>query len=82
MAGYIHISSGIGISISTLSFDRIVESTRKLLGNDNSYIQKIYEPLDEGGLNMISLEEQEKEGFYTFYNATELAFTEYEKGIN
>ena len=82
MAGYIHISSETGLSISTLSFVRIVEHTRNLLENDNCCPQKIYEPLDEGGLNIISLEEQDKEGFHTFYNATKLAFFEYKKGIN
>ncbi len=82
MAGFIHISSGTGLSISTLSFNRIVEYTRKLLVNDNCCLQKIYEPLDEGGFNMISLEEQDKSGFHTFYNATKLAFLEYEKGLD
>lgn len=82
MAGFIHISSGAGLSISTLSFNRIVEHTRKLLVTDNSCLQKIYEPLDEGGLNMISLEEQDKSGFHTFYKATKLAFFEYEEGLD
>jgi hypothetical protein len=77
MAGFIHLSIGIGFPISSRTFDVIVEKTREYLGINNYYVQKIYEPLDEGGLDIISLEEQDKEEFNTFYNATVLAMEKY-----
>ena len=49
------------------------------MGCDNSYTQKIYEPLDEGALHIISLEEQDEEGYNTFYRATILAKAQYVK---
>ena len=83
MAGFIHISStGRGLSISSRTFNIIVEKTRECFGSNNFYIQKIYEPLDEGGLNIISLEEQNKEGFNIFYNATLLAMRQYKQCEN
>jgi hypothetical protein len=77
MAGFIHLSIGVGFPISSRTFNVIVEKTREYLGNNNCYTQKIYEPLDEGGLDIISLEEQEEEGFNAFYNATVLAMEQY-----
>jgi hypothetical protein len=82
MAGLIHLSIGIGFPISSRTFNVIVEETREYLGGNKCYIQKIYESLDEGGLDIISLEEQDEEGFNAFYNATISAMEQYKHHKN
>jgi hypothetical protein len=79
MAGLIHFSVGVGFPISSRSFNEIVERTREYLLDNNYYAQKIYEPLDEGGLDIVSLEEQGEEGFNAFYMATLLAMEKYKQ---
>jgi hypothetical protein len=79
MAGYIELSNSSGISLSSNSFDEITERIREKMINNQSNMTKIYEPLDEGALQIISLEEQDKKGFNIFYYAACEAFEEYEK---
>ena len=86
MAGIFITSSigrGKGFSMSGYAFNGIVERTRKhFRENEQLYLQKIYEPLDEGCQDIISLEEQNTEGFNAFYNATESAMKQYKEGKN
>lgn len=79
MAGFIHISNEIGLSVGSNSFFRIVELTREYIDSSNVYTKKIYEPLDEGGLNIISLEEQETAGFMYFYHASLCALDRFKR---
>ncbi len=80
MAGYIHITDDIGLSMSSISFNAIVEFPRKFFDSNSKEVEvEIYEPIDEGGMNFISLAEQDIEGFMVFYQAINLAYEESRK---
>lgn len=68
MAGFIHIKNEDGLSVGSVGFNAITEFTRAYFGeSDKEYISEIYSPLDEGGMDMISLNAQGVEGFNAYY---------------
>lgn len=70
MAGYVHITNEIGLSMSTISFNAITELSRVNFKVElKRYELEIYSPVDEGEMDFISLIEQEQEGFMAFYEA-------------
>jgi hypothetical protein len=79
MAGYICVSNVNGFGLSSSSFREIVERTRVNIIDDRELMNKIYEPLDEGYLDIISVEEQDEKGFNDFYVASSNALGEYKK---
>lgn len=76
MAGYINIEKGKGLSLGSASFTAISELTRDCFDSSSSkkYIDEIYEAVDEGGMDILILEELDQEGFRAFYKATKDAF--------
>ena len=75
MAGYINLDKGNGISLGSTSFTAISELTRDCFDRIYSkYIDEIYEAVDEGGMDILMLEELDQEGFLAFYKATKDAF--------
>jgi hypothetical protein len=80
MAGYVHITKDVGLSMSTISFNAIVEFPRKYFDSDSKEFEsEIYEPVDEGGMDFISLIEQEASGFMVFYKVVNAAYKESER---
>ena len=80
MAGYVHITNEVGLSMSTISFNAIVEFPRIYFDSSSKgFESEIYEQIDEGKMDFISLIEQDSHGFMTFYKALSLAHDESEK---
>lgn len=80
MAGYVHITNDVGLSMSTISFNAIVEFPRKYFDSDSKEFEsEIYEPVDEGDMDFISLIEQGSSGFMAFYKAVNAAYEESER---
>ena len=70
MAGSIIISNDLILSVSTWQFDCIesqIRSELKLI--DQSVFEKVYSPLDEGGMNFISAESLSANEFGDFVQA-------------
>lgn len=77
MAGFIHIKGDSGLSVGSITFNAIAEFTRSYFDeNDRSYIKEIYSPLDEGGMDMVSLNDQGVEGFNAYYRGIKKAYDE------
>ena len=80
MAGFIQIRGNHGLSVSSLAFEAISELTRPyLIDATKENVEAIYRPLDEGALDIISLDEQGEEGVDEFYKASRAAFEECRK---
>lgn len=80
MSGYVHITHDTGLSMSTISFNAIVEFPRRYFDSSLKELEsQIYEPVDEGDMDFISLIEQDSEGFMAFYKALSTAYAESEK---
>lgn len=80
MAGYVHITSNIGLSMSSVSFNAIIEFSRRYFdSNSKEYESKIYESIDEGEMDFVSLIEVDVDGFMAFYKALSLAYEESDK---
>jgi len=74
MAGSIFVSSETLLSLSSVQFDYLVEKIRAVaLEVDKTYWSQIFEPMDEGGMSFISLEQQDISGFSVFCSAVTLA---------
>lgn len=75
MASAILISENSGFSISGVEFDYLVESIRKILTIKNrTLLNNIFQPLDEGGMDFISIESLSKTEFNEFHEAVILAY--------
>jgi hypothetical protein len=77
VAGFIFFKGDNGLSIDGVAFNAIAEISRPYFNeNDNKYIEEIYYPKDKGGMDMISLAEQDTEGFNAYYKGTRNAYEE------
>lgn len=77
MAGFIHIKDEKGLSVGSIAFNAIAEFTRPYFKEaDKKHIQEIYSPIDEGGMDMISLAEQDTQGFNAYYNGIHEAYND------
>lgn len=76
MAGYIAISDTGGVSMSTLTFDLIINKIKPYLILDNEVIEELYADVDT--FNVMDLGELSNKDFMTFYLA---CFYSYEKFI-
>jgi hypothetical protein len=75
MAGTIIISRGVGLPTGTLLFDYLGENIRaRLQSTGQSVIAKAYEPMDEGGMTFITLDELDPLEFAQFLNAVRSSF--------
>lgn len=75
MAGFIHIKNDTGLPINSVAFNAIVEFSRIFFSEiEENLVRNIYAPIDEGGMNMISLDEEGKEEFNAFYNGIKRAY--------
>lgn len=65
------------MSMSGMAFIHIAEAIRSFLRiEDIGTLRDIYRPLDEGGLDFISLDFLEKNDFESFFYAAHMAFDE------
>jgi hypothetical protein len=72
MAGAIVIAEGKALSMSGVDFEYLVEAIRgAFLDDEENFRTEIYRPLDEGGMDFISLRKQDKSGFNAFFRATQ-----------
>jgi hypothetical protein len=77
MAGFIHIKGQKGLSVGSVAFNALAEFTRPFFkAEDQRLVKEIYLPLDEGGLDMVSLDEQGVEGFNAYYRGIRSAYEE------
>lgn len=77
MAGFIHIDGDNGLSVNSVAFNAIAELSRNYFSNqDKELVREIYSPIDEGGMDIISLDEERKEAFNAFYRGIKTAFEE------
>lgn len=77
MAGFVEIDDVGGMSMGTPSFDFIVEKTRIRLASKHPFlVEKIYQTLDEEGLDMIRLHELNAVDFRQFVASSEAALDE------
>lgn len=80
MAGYIDIDEQRGFSLGSIPFMNIVDLTRESFKpNEEKYIEEIYDIYDNGGQDIISLEEQNSEGFNIFFKATNTSYQTYKQ---
>ena len=74
MGGSVIISSGVGVAMCSFDFDDIVERIRSELDAEGLVITKrIYEPLDDEGMDFISLRETDDTAFAYFVRAARRA---------
>lgn len=70
MAGFILLSEGLLISLSSVQFDYLTERIRsEFLQEDAECMKKIFFPHDEGGMNFISADNQSEICFRAFADA-------------
>ena len=75
MAGTILINDTISVAMSGVEFEHVVEAIRPFLSAKNSAIvDEAYNPLDEGGMDFISVETLNIEDFNVFCDAALSAF--------
>lgn len=75
MAGFIHIKDDNGFSVNSIAFNAIVEFSRKFFSEvEKKLVRDIYSPVDEGGMDMVSLDEENEDGFNTFYRGVKKAY--------
>lgn len=71
MAGAFLISKDVGVSMSTLGFDFIAESTRKeIAGADWAFVSDVYRAYDHEGMTFLYLIDATPLCFSIFYAAT------------
>lgn len=79
MAGYVHITTEAGLSMSSISFNAVIEYPRKYFNSSSKEIElAIYESVDKGEMDFISLIEQDSDGFMVFYKVLTSAYKECE----
>ncbi len=77
MAGFIHIDGDNGLSVNSIAFNAIAEFSRNYFSNqDKELVRDIYSPIDEGGMDIISLDEEGEDEFNAFYRGIKSAFDE------
>ena len=82
MAGFIQIKDEYGIALNSVTFNAIAEYPRNFFNfEEKKLIEEIYSPLDEGGMDMISLDGEAVESFNAYYSGIFRAF-EYCKAQN
>lgn len=70
MAGAIIVSESAGVSLNGLEFAHIIDAIRPILSvHDNSLVNQIWEPVDEGGMDFISVESLNVAGYQAFYES-------------
>jgi hypothetical protein len=75
MAGTILINDKVGIAMSGVQFDHLVEAIRPYLREKSStLVDEVYNPLDEGGMDFIFVESLNADEFKLFCDATSSAF--------
>ena len=75
MAGFIHIKDDAGFPVNSIAFNAIVEFSRQFFSEkDKELVRDIYSPVDEGGMNMVSLDEEGKDSFNAFYRGIKKAY--------
>jgi len=82
MAGFIHIKDNTGFPVNSVAFNAIVEFSRGFFNEEDRYlVREVYSPIDEGGMDMVSLDEEGREGFNAFYRGIKAAYDScYESG--
>jgi len=77
MAGFIFINDDDGLSVNSMTFNAIAEFTRPFFATtDKVYIDEVYAPLDEGGMDMLSLADQNVIGFNAYFRGISRAYNE------
>ena len=77
MAGAVLISDGVGVSMSSVAFDHILEETKKrFTESEKGIVENIYRPYDHEGMMFIDLQDISQNEFNLFCRATELARAE------
>ncbi|MFZ6768543.1 hypothetical protein ACO0LM_15905 [Undibacterium sp. Di26W] len=67
MSGTIFISEQKSVTISTISFDYLLENMRDFFqGDDKRFADDIYEQMDKQDCTFVYLDKQQKEGFNAF----------------
>ena len=75
MAGFIHISGDEGLPVNSITFNAIVEFSRNYFsGKDRELVREVYSPIDEGGMDMVSLDGEGKDEFNAFYRGVKAAY--------
>ena len=75
MAGFIHINDKDGLSLGRISFNAIVEFTRPFFPKETKKtLEEIYDPVDNGGLDIITLVGQGEEAFNNYYKGIYKAY--------
>jgi len=70
MAGAFLINQINGISMSGVEFTHITEAIRDLLKNQSQEsLEAAYRPMDEGGMDFVSLKALDRKQFAAFYDA-------------
>ena len=70
MAGSIIISKDVQVLLSTSQFDYLVERVRRQFESSDLHVKdKVYFPMDEGGMTFISAEPLDAQGFTAFSKA-------------
>jgi len=70
MAGSIFLSKELRLPVSTQQFGYLVERIRTAFDADaQACLREIYSPMDDGGMNFISAENEGEAGFEAFFRA-------------
>lgn len=75
MAGAILIGEKTGVSMSGVEFDHLVEAIRPFFAtNSSAIVDEVYSPVDEGGMDFISVQSLSPDAFNSFRSAVLAAF--------
>lgn len=67
MAGAIIIADKRGVSMSGLAFQHIIGAIRPIIrARDEPLAEQIWEPIDEGGMDFVSLEFLDRDSYRVF----------------
>jgi len=70
VAGSIFVSKELRLPVSTQQFDYLIERIRPAFSaNSQSSLRRIYSPMDDGGMSFISAENEDGDGFKSFFQA-------------
>ena len=77
MAGFIRINGDEGVPVNSVTFNAIVEFSRSYFSEkDRGLVREIYSPVDEGGMDMVSLDGVGKEEFNAYYRGVKAAYVD------
>lgn len=75
MAGAILINEVDGVSMSGVEFGHITQAIRSLLQRQSpDILEEVYRPLDEGGMEFVSLKALDRKAFAVFFEAARRAY--------